>query len=116
MSLPWTKHILSFVHQAFGFNMTLGIFSHYIEMCPPPFGYSSKNMESLRCLLDHELTSIPCFLSLITCRSNVQGKFLPSLGWPLYSLSLTLMIDHPEIPIKSLFKINEALTVIIKIL
>jgi hypothetical protein len=57
MSRPWTKHILSFVRQALGFNMTLGSCSRYIELCPPPFGYSSKHMESLRCLLHRELMS-----------------------------------------------------------
>ena len=57
MSHPWTKHILPFVRQSLGFNMTLGSRSHYIELCPPPFGYSSKHMESLQCLLHHELMS-----------------------------------------------------------
>jgi hypothetical protein len=37
--------------------MTLGSCSRYIELCPPPFGYSSKHMESLRCLLHRELMS-----------------------------------------------------------
>jgi hypothetical protein len=103
MSLPWTKHILLFVCQALGFNMTLGSCSRYIELCPPPFGYSSKHMESLCCLLHRELMSkYPCFLSLIICHAIVQGKFLPSLSWPICSLSLTLMPGHPESPIKSL--------------
>jgi hypothetical protein len=116
MSRPWTKHILSFVRQALGFNMTLGSCSRYIELCPPPFGYSSKHMESLCCLLHRELMSMPCCLSLIICRAIVQGKFLPSLSQPLCSLSLALMPDHPESPIKSLFEINEAFSLIIKIL
>ena len=51
MSRPWIKHICPFVHQTMGCSMTLGRFSRYIELCPPPFGYSSKHMESLRCLL-----------------------------------------------------------------
>jgi hypothetical protein len=51
MSRPWINHICLFVHQTMGCSMTLGIFSFYIELCPPPFGYSSKHMESLRCLL-----------------------------------------------------------------
>ena len=38
-----------------GFNMTLGSCSRYIELCPPPFGYSSKHMESLCCLLPRKL-------------------------------------------------------------
>jgi hypothetical protein len=75
MSHPWTKHILSFVHQSLGFNMTLGICSHYIELCPPPFGYPSKHMESSCCLLHHEFMSMPCLLSLIFCCVFVQGKF-----------------------------------------
>jgi hypothetical protein len=44
-SHPWTKHILLFVHQALGSSMTLGRFYHYIELCSPPFGYSSKHGE-----------------------------------------------------------------------
>jgi hypothetical protein len=75
MSRPWTKHILSFVRQDLGSNMTLGICSRYIELCPPPFGYSSKHMESLHCLLQHELMSMSCCLSLIIFRALVQGKF-----------------------------------------
>jgi hypothetical protein len=57
MSCTWTKHILSFVPQSLGFNMTLGSCSHYIELCPPPFGYSSEHMETLWCLLHRELMS-----------------------------------------------------------
>ena len=116
MSPPWTKHILSFVHQDLGFNMTLGNCSRYIELFPPPLGYSSKHMESLCCLLHRELMSMPCCLSLIICRAIFQGKFLPSLSWTLYSLSPALMLGHPEHPIKSLFEINEAFSMIIKIL
>ena len=51
MSRPWINHICSFDHQTMGCSTTLGIFSRYIELCPPPFGYSSKHMESFRCLL-----------------------------------------------------------------
>jgi hypothetical protein len=52
MSLPWLKHIYPFVPQTMGCSMTLGsLFSLYIELCPPPFGYPSKHMESLHCLL-----------------------------------------------------------------
>jgi hypothetical protein len=51
MSRPWIKHICLFVHQTMGCITTLGNFSCYIELCPLPFGYSSKHMESLRCLL-----------------------------------------------------------------
>jgi hypothetical protein len=51
MSRPWIKHICSFDHQTMGCSTTLGSFSLYIELCPPPFGYSSKHMKSLRCLL-----------------------------------------------------------------
>jgi hypothetical protein len=74
MSHPWTKHILLFIHHALGFNMNLGGYSHYIELCPPPFGYPSKHLESSRCLLHHELVSMPCSLSLIFCHSFFQGK------------------------------------------
>ena len=96
--------------------MTLGSCSRYIELCPPPFGYSSKHMESFRCLLPREFMLMPCCLSLIICRAVVQGKFLPRLSRPLCSLSLALIPGHPERPIKSLFKINEAFSLIIKIL
>jgi hypothetical protein len=78
MSLPWTKHILSFILQDLGFNMTLGSYSRYIELCPPPFGYSSKHMESLCFLLHRELMSISCYLILIISRDIVQGKFYPT--------------------------------------
>jgi hypothetical protein len=47
MSHPWIKHICS----TMGCSMALGSFAHYIELCPPPFGYSSKHVESLHCLL-----------------------------------------------------------------
>jgi hypothetical protein len=96
--------------------MTLGSYFRYIELCPPPFGYSSKHMESLRCLLHRELMSMPYYLSLIICHAIVQGKFLPNLSHPLCSLSLSLMPDHPKSPIKSFLKINEAFSLIIKIL
>jgi hypothetical protein len=96
--------------------MTLGSCSHYIELCPPPFGYSSKHMESLHYLLHRELMSMPCCLSLIICRTIVQGNFLPSLSWPLYILSLSLMLDHSKSLIKSLFEINEVFSLILKIL
>jgi hypothetical protein len=55
MSRPWINYIFSFVCQALGYSMTLGSFSHYIELYPPLFGYSSKHMESLFCLLLHKL-------------------------------------------------------------
>jgi hypothetical protein len=76
MSRPWTNHICLFVHQTLGCNMTLGSFSRYIELCPPSFGYSTKHMESLRCLLPHKLMLMPCSLSLIICHAVVQGKFV----------------------------------------
>jgi hypothetical protein len=116
MSRPWIKHICPFVHQTLGFNTTLVSYSFYIELCPPPFGYSSKHMESLRCLLPRKLMLMPCCLSLIICHAIVQGNVLRSLSQPLCSLSLALMLDHPESPIKSLFEINEAFSLIIKIL
>jgi hypothetical protein len=116
MSRPWIKHIYLFVRQTWGFNMTLGSYSLYIELCSPPFGHSSKHMESLFCLLPRKLMLMLCCLSLITCQAIVQGKFLPSLSWPLCILSLALMPGHPESPIKSLFEINEAFSLIIKIL
>jgi hypothetical protein len=55
VSRPWKKHIFPFFRQTMGFNTTLGSCSFYIELCPPPFGYSSKHMESLCCLLPREL-------------------------------------------------------------
>ena len=75
MSHLWKNHILSFVLQALVFNMTLGSCSRYIELCPPLFGYFSKHMESLRCLLHHELMSMPCCMSLIFCCDFIQGNF-----------------------------------------
>ena len=116
MSRPWIKHICPFVRQTLGFNTTLGSFSRYIELCPPLFGYSSKHMESLHCLLPRKLMLMPCCLSLIIYHAIVQGNFLPSLSRPLYSLSLALMSGHPESPIKFFFEINEAFSLIIKIL
>jgi hypothetical protein len=116
MSHPWTKHILPFVHQALGFNMTLGSCSCYIELCPPPFGYPSKHMESLCCLLHRELMSMPC------CpKSHLLSCFLPrevllNLSQPFCSLSLVLMLHHPKSPIKSFLKINEVLCLITEIL
>jgi hypothetical protein len=76
MSRPWIKHICLFVHKTLGFNMTLGSCSRYIELCPPSFGYSSKHMESLCCLLPRKLMLMPCCLSLIICHAVVQGKFV----------------------------------------
>jgi hypothetical protein len=116
MSHPWIKHICPFVRQTLGFNTTLGRCSRYIELFPHPFGYSSKHMESLLCLLPRKLMLMPCCLSLIIFHAIVQGNFLPSLSQPHCSLSLALMPDHPERPINSLFKINESFNLIIKIL
>src|ERR1700722_17255146 len=76
MSRPWIKHICSFDHQTMGCSMTLGSFSRYIELCPPPFGYSSKHMESLCCLLLRRLIINICCLSCITCRAIIQGNFV----------------------------------------
>jgi hypothetical protein len=100
MSHPWTKHIFMFVSQSLGFNMTLGSFSPYIDLCPPPFGYPSKHMlpES-----DH----LSCYF---------PREFLPNLSRPLYSLSLSLMLSHPKNPIKYLFEIIEVLFLIVEIL
>jgi hypothetical protein len=100
MSHPWTKHILPFVLQALGFNMNLGSCSHNIELCPPSFGYSSRHMESLCFLLHCKLMSMSCCLSLIFRCAIVQGNFLPNLSRPFCNLSLVLMPDHPESPIK----------------
>jgi hypothetical protein len=116
MSHPWIKHICMFVHQTLGFNTTLGSCYLYIELCPPLFGYSSKHVESLCCLMPRKLMLMPCFLSLIICCAIVQGNFLPSLSRPLCSFSLALITSHPERPIKSLFEINEAFSLIINIL
>jgi hypothetical protein len=88
MSRPWIKNICPFVHQNLGFNMTLGIFSRYIELCPPSFGYSSEHMESLRCLLLRKLMLMPCCLSLIICCVVFQGKFVTKLELaPLHFVS-----------------------------
>jgi hypothetical protein len=116
MSHPWTKHILLFVRQALGFNMTLGGCSHYIELCPPPFGYYSKHMESLCCLLHRELMSNAMLPESHHLSCYFPSEVIPSLSRPLCSLFLSLMPDHPQSPIKSLFKINEAFSLIIKIL
>jgi hypothetical protein len=97
-----------------GCNTTLGSCSCYIELCPPPFGYSSKHMESLHHLLLRKIMINAC-LSLIICCVVVQGKFLPILSRPLCSLSLALIPGHPERPIKSLFEINEAFILMINI-
>jgi hypothetical protein len=116
MSRPWTKHILSFVRQALGFNTTLGGCSRYIELCPPPFGYSSKHMESLHCLMHRELMSNDMFPESHHLSCYCPREVLPILSRPLCILSLSLMPGHPQSPIKSLFKINEAFSLIIKIL
>jgi hypothetical protein len=76
MSRPLINHIYPFVHQTLGFNMTLASFSPYIELCPPPFGYSSEHMESLCCLLPRKLMLMPCCLSLIIFHVFVQGNFV----------------------------------------
>jgi hypothetical protein len=55
MSRPWINHICPFVRQTMGCSMNLGSCSRYIELAPPPFGYSSKHMESLCFLLLREL-------------------------------------------------------------
>jgi hypothetical protein len=73
-------------------------------------------MESLCCLLPCKFMLMPCYLSFISCCAIVRGNFLSSLSRPLCSLSLPLMPDHPKCPIKSLFEINEAFSMIIKIL
>jgi hypothetical protein len=62
--------------KALGFSMALGGCSHYIDLCPPPFGYSSKHMESLWCLMFHKLMSITHFMSLFIRHAIVQGKVL----------------------------------------
>jgi hypothetical protein len=53
--------------------------------------------------------------------SHVLSCYYPrevflSLSRPLCSLSLALMPNYPQSPIKSLFEINEAFSLIIKIL
>jgi hypothetical protein len=116
MNHPWIKHMCLFVCQTLRCNMNLGSCSHYVELCPPLFGYSSKHMESLCCLLPRKLMLMTCYLSLIICRAIVQGNFLPSLSQSLCSLSLAVIPGHPELPIKYLFEINEAFSLIIKIL
>jgi hypothetical protein len=71
------KHPFIF-HRPLGSNMTLGICSFYIELCPPLFGYSSKHMESLFCLLHCELMSMSCCLSQIIFHDFFQGNFHPT--------------------------------------
>jgi hypothetical protein len=58
--------------------MTLGRCSLYIELCPPMFGYSSKHMESLWCLLHCRLMSMLRFMSLINFCGFIQGNFYPN--------------------------------------
>ena len=87
MSLPWIKHILPFVRQALGFNMTLGSCSHYIEMCPPfqKYGEFALPLASWTyanvMLLESHHHSFYC-----------PREVLPNLIWTLCSLSLDLML------------------------
>ena len=74
-SHPLTKHILPFFLQALGSSTTFRSYSRYIEICPLPFGYSSKHMESLCCILHHRHMSMLHCLSLIIFHAFVQGKF-----------------------------------------
>jgi hypothetical protein len=55
MSRPWMKHICLSNHHTMGCSTTLRIFARYIDLCPPPSGYSSKHMEILCFLLLHRL-------------------------------------------------------------
>jgi hypothetical protein len=97
--------------------MTLGSFARYIELCPPPFGYSSKHMESLRCLLLRRLMInryVGRVLSLVVLFS--KGSLSLSLSQPLCNMSLVRIPGHPERPIKFLLEINEAFSPITKII
>ena len=116
MSRPWTKHILLFVCQSLGFNMTLGSCSRNIELCPPQFGYPSKHMESLCCLLHHELMSMSCFLSLIIFCDFFQGNFTQPESAFIHFVSWYSWFNHPKSIVKSIFKIDEVLYLIIEIL
>jgi hypothetical protein len=62
--------------------MTLGSCSHYIELF---FPYGEFAFPAL---MSHACSSF----------AIVQGKFLPSLSRPFYSLSLDLMPNHPKNP------------------
>ena len=100
-----------------GCSTTLGSFARYIELCPPPFGYSSKHMESLRCLLLRRLMInryVAWVLSLVVLLSKGSLSLSPSR--PLCNMSLVYIPDHPECPIKSLLEITEAFSLIIKII
>jgi hypothetical protein len=117
MSRPLIKHICPFEYQTMGCSTTLGSFDRYIELCPPPFGYSSKHMESLRCLLLRRLMIkkyAARVLSLVVLFS--KGSLSLSLSQPLCNMSLVCIPDHPECPIKSLFELTEAFSPIIKII
>jgi hypothetical protein len=77
--------------------MTLGSCSLYIELCTPTFSYSSKYIESLHCLLHHELMSMSCSLSLIIFHVIFQGKFHPAwVGLSSFCL-LTSLPGHPKV-------------------
>jgi hypothetical protein len=116
MSRPWIKHIFLFVRQTMGCNMTLGSCSRYIDLCPPPFGYPSKHMESLCCLLLRKL-----MINAMLPKSHHLSCFCP---WEVSTkpesdplqFALVLIPNHPKCPIKSLFEINEAFILIIKII
>jgi hypothetical protein len=117
MIFPWIKHICSFDYQTMGCSTSLGSFSRYIELCPPPFGYSSKHMESFCCLLLRRLminkyaTRVLSFVMLFS-----KGSLSLSLSQPLCNMSLVRIPGHPERPIKSFFEITEAFSPIIKII
>ena len=106
MSHPWIKHIFPFVRQNLWFNMTLGSCSHYTELCPPSFGYSSKHMESLHCLLPHKLMLMPCCLSLIIFHAIFQGNFFQAWVSPstvcLFPSCPTILKVQSSICLKSM--------------
>jgi hypothetical protein len=115
MSPPWIKNICLFVHQTMGCSMTFESCSRYSELCPPSFGYPSKHMERLRCLLLRRLminAILPESHHFVMLLS--KGILSPILSQPLCNLSLALIPGYPECLIKSLFEINEAFSLIIK--
>ena len=116
VSLGYSAYV-HLIHQTLGYSTTLGIFARYIELCPPPFGYSSKHMESLCCLLLHRLmiNKYATWVLSLVMRSS-KGSFSLSLSQPLCNMSLVCIPGHPECPIKSLFEITEAFSPIIKII
>jgi len=94
--------------------MTLESCSRYIELCPPPFDYSSKHMEHLRYLLYHKIMSIFNILSLILFVALLsKGSFIQPKSAFLKFISLLSWVIHLDIPVKVEFKVNDFLCLMI---